>query len=400
MSVDLEVWSPQIFKQPDDIFARPKWCQQQSGWVYLTSGWQIVVDESVEVDPDDVPTEIGPRLAGVHYLTRLSLEPGSAPRSALSLLRKTAREVALRCSGLVYDPQEDAVFGPRGNTRSATKARERSLDLLALSWWFVDGPLTTREGARDLLAYLARHTPQFLPKRYGEFEPPKHRFDGNRIEHFLELVFTNPFGGVWHTGSLFEVYYHPTHGPGWQWFPGLGDYGFAVPYLTIRCPFSLIEETAWHSTLQCCWKAITAQARPIYSDVRVLHGYLAKGNRITSRSGEAELHPIRGCWRGLPRTLGLAVAVGEPYLSLWPEVKHSSDGADHSVATHCMPDWRTASPVSELTGSPPKSLCQPNDAIWTEEVRRLPDGSDVWFGHLTCPTELASQWPFTPRPVR
>ena len=397
--MELEVWSPRAFDQGEDLFAPPHlWRRHGEGWSYSTSGWQILLDESISVDPDDIPTEIGIQLAATHYLTRLTLEPGHAPRSARSLMRKTARDIADRCSGIVYDPQQEIMIGLRGRIRPAARITEYSLDLLTLNWWFLAGPLTTQHGAKELLAWFADHVPQFLPKRYGEFEPPKYRFSTDNIDHFIEVVFTDPFGGVWHTGSLFDVYYHPNHGPGWKWFPGLGDYGYAVPKLNLRCPASLLQEDRWHSTLQHCWRTITAQARPMYSDVRILRGYRATRNRLTGRAGEGESHPIGGSWRGLPRSLGLAVAVGQPYLDLWPQANSGLDEVNEFVATRSLQDWRGQGTVSELVGLPPDSLRQPGEQAWISETRSLPDGSKVTVGYLTKPTGLAERWPFPPKP--
>jgi hypothetical protein len=96
-----------------------------------------------------------------------------------------------------------------------------------------------------------------------------------------------------------------------------------------------------------------------------------RGRRLTANS-QTESHPIRS-WRGLPPMAAIAVALGEPYLSQWPEMKRHAAGGTLAVLTHS--DWRELGNVSVLCESPPAALCQP------EGLTSVPDF-----------------WPFPPKP--
>ena len=86
MSLDLEVWSVEPLSTLAGV-SEPLLAKQRSGWFRADRNWQIIVEESVEVDESDVPQEVSMLHVGIRFLTRLELEPISAPRFASSLLR-------------------------------------------------------------------------------------------------------------------------------------------------------------------------------------------------------------------------------------------------------------------------------------------------------------------------
>ena len=373
MSVDLEVWSVLPNRTIDTLPKASSWVALASGWAYRQKTWQLVIDESTEVDPEDVPPEIGPRIVGIQFLTRLSLQ-GHAPQAAATFQRAVARAIAKNCRGLIYDPRADQVFGPSTQPRPALKVSGESIELLTMSWWFATGPLTTREGLNQLTLYFERYIPSFLPRRYGETEPAKFHFDRSNFEHFTDTVFDARFGIVWDTGSALSVSYLPTNGPEWRWAAGFGDDAFWLPSLKLNCPLSYLDDPGWSVALQNAWHAISKLAQPVYGDVRILGGWILRGRRLWADS-KTESHPIRS-WRGLPRKPGIAVAIGEPYLSRWPEMKHHA--VDENLAMVSISDWRSRGDISHLAGNPPAELCQPED------------GSNA----------VASVWPFPVNPER
>jgi hypothetical protein len=358
VSIDLEIWSVLPTRTIDTLPKASSWVALASGWAYRQKTWQLVIDEATEVDPEDVPPEIGPRIVGIHFCTRLSVE-GHAPRAAVTLQRAVARVIAKNCRGLVFDPQNNQVFGASTQPRPALTVEGESIELLTMSWWFASGPLTTREGLNELILYFERHIPPFLPRRYGEYEPAKFRFDRSNLTHFADTIFNARLVFVWDTGSPLSVSYSPTNGPGWRWAPGLGDDAFQLPSLELKCPLTYLDDPGWSVALKNAWEAISKLAQPIYGDVRILSGWIRRGRRLWANS-KTESHPIR-VWRGLPRKLGLAVAIGEPYLSQWPEMKRHA--IDDTLAMVSISDWRSRGEISDLVGNPPAELCQPESGL-------------------------------------
>jgi len=69
-----------------------------------------------------------------------------------------------------------------------------------------------------------------------------------------------------------------------------------------------------------------------------------------------------GWWRGVPRTPGFAVALGPPYLALWPAlVKHAESSSGQ--ATLSLSRWERGRSVTQEVGPVPESISQ----RWTPE---------------------------------
>jgi hypothetical protein len=370
MSIDLEVWSVNPLRSAEGI-SELGLKRYSNGWSYATPQWQITVQDSTAVDADDAPLEIAANQLGIQYLTHLSLEPSSAPESGFTLLSRIADQVCDRTVGVIHDPQSALLSGP-GLLRNP-RAHD-AVELLEMNWWFLGNPLTTRKGTVELLKCIGKHAPEFLPRRYGQWEPARHRFDQNNLDHLLDLVFSKRgiHSFVWRAAKHVYVHYSPTWGPGWHWLPGIGDFGYAVPRLTFGCPAKVLSTPDGEMRLQTLWGAITTLASPMYGDARILRGYRLNGSQIFA-GADSESHPLRGGWRGLPKSLGLAFAVGPPYVRHWPAMKVCI--AEGGVAVKSVSHWACGGKIVEMFGPPPDVLCAPDAGI------------------------VAPYWPFRPKPA-
>jgi hypothetical protein len=348
MSIDLEVWSVNRLQSVETSLPDIAWSRSAKAWSCVGSQWQITIEDSTAVDSDDVSRQVDYRRK-IQYLTRLILEPSSAPESAIALLGRIADELCDQINGVVYDPQAGQLPRPR---------LAESVDLIEMNWWFLGEPMTTRSGALSLLEHLSAVAPEFLPKRYGEREPPCHPFEQDRVDHFLDLLFADHGlpSFVWRATNHAYIHYSPTWGPGWRWLPGIAEFGYAVPKLTIGCPGKVLLKPEGEARLKNVWRAVTALVSPMYGDVRILRGYHLRGSQIVA-SVNSEPHPIRGGWRGLPKHLGLAFALGRPYLMHWPEIKES--GAETHFAVRSVSKWADGGEITEACGEPPDVLCAP-----------------------------------------
>ena len=103
--------------------------------------------------------------------------------------------------------------------------------------------------------------------------------------------------------------------------------GFRSNYVSIEIEASVLQQLGWQEQLRRFWVAICGHLRPFYSDVRTLKGYLRMGGTYGS-DHKSEDHPIRSWfWRGVPSKHGHAIAIGEPYIDLWPQA--SKEGERH-----------------------------------------------------------------------
>jgi hypothetical protein len=71
----------------------------------------------------------------------------------------------------------------------------------------------------------------------------------------------------------------------------------------------------------------------------------------------ADRHPVCGrFWAGIPREGGHAVALGQPYLALWPEFVAGGEH-DDGIVFMCGDDWRDPTEnVFHRVGSVPDGL--------------------------------------------
>ena len=356
MSYDIELWSVRSSDLPGALPANAGWEEQAGQWVSSKGGWQVVVAQSDRVEPEDVPEEVMPLLPGIEYLTRLHLEPVSAPRSAHALLARVARSLAKDAHGVVFDPQEGSVTTPPGVKRLPGGGRPDVFSVIELNWWFLDGPLLEEGGVSRLVGTLESLLPEALPKRYGEFEPPQFRYDVEGRAHFEDFLAENmgtllvwypsrPVVGVW-------IDAHPGD--------GLTRWGFTPSTFSITVEASALEMPGWQLALERLWREVSLLIRPFYGDVRTLGGYI-RGGATYSVTAETEQHPVDGPrWNGVPRTLGHAAVLGPPYQHVWPEFQRHAESVD-GLWFGSTAAWADPSDFSETCGPPPDGVAQPVD---------------------------------------
>ena len=97
---------------------------------------------------------------------------------------------------------------------------------------------------------------------------------------------------------------------------------------------------------------------------------------------QTDIHPIRSWfWRGIPRELGHAIAIGAPYTELWPRVAADGRRAGDIVILDAG-RWTDGNNLDVET---PKSIRQ----AWTPTYTNDRGGRSVnWV------TEYPSAWPF------
>lgn len=353
MSYDLEVWSVRPPDLPEALPNSTDWQPERTGWQRRGRGWQIVVGMTDDVWPEDVPGDVAVRLPGIAHLTQLNLEPIHAPKSAHTLLRRTAQDIARSGHGLIHDRQTDSLETPTGVKRFAAAPREQTFSRLCMTWWFLDGPLSSPEGVSTLLSMLEARLPEALPRRYGLYEPPQYSFDeGGRVafEHFL----------IEHLDDL-VVWYprRPVASVSLAACPGQGltERGFKACRLCLEVEVEALRVPGWETELRVLWHTVSKLVRPFYGDVRTLHGAL-RGRGTYAFGPETELHPVSGpWWGGVPRKLGHAVVAGREYQSVWPQLALHAD-AQSDLLFLSVPQWSGRRSVNTIVGAPPEDISQ------------------------------------------
>lgn len=376
MSYDLQVWSVKFPPIPQCLGDGAHWHESEGTWAYERPQWQIVLNAADRVLPEDIPEDVARTLPGIAFRTELNLSPISAPETARKLLRRTALAIAKGAHGIVVDPQMDTFTTPKGVRRLSSLGRDQNAALLALAWWFVDGPLITASGFGEMIDLLAAALPEALPRRYGLYEPPQHLYAETGREHFVAFL-------AEHARGLGIVWYpHPPVADVTLHIPdqiGGSRLGYRSGRFEITIDAQALAQPGWSIAVQQAWRRISHLVRPFYGDVRTFRGWLRGRGRYWGTTG-TEQHPVCAWWwAGVPHGPVHAAVVGEPYLSLWGSFRNAAE-YDRDLAFVSTTDWTQANNAFQLTGEPPVEIAQ-----------NTPE-----FGNPNAARIYPSVWPFGP----
>lgn len=313
MSYDLRVWGRKMSEVGDLLSAARGWVGRDGLWVLQGRSWQIAVCAPQAVEPEDVPPGAAELLPGLSLLVELSLEPISAPKAALSALTSVARSLAVELAGVIEDPQEGTLSLPRGAKRYEKPKPEERFTVLDLSWWYAPSPLRLDDGPRTLLAILAKHLPESVPRRYGLWEPPQYKTDETGVAGLESFIAQNLDNS--------PVFYTTRPVVGFS----IADcnatahprLGVRANRLNIEAEASVLDQPGWERALRRVWRDVSSFLRPFYGEARLLSNFMWRG-ATTYSDMKTEIHPVRSWfWRGIPPKLGLACVLGPPYSRLW-----------------------------------------------------------------------------------
>ncbi len=351
MSYDLQIWSVLAIERAS-LKPSLEWTEASGAWFHRARDWQLVVNCSDEVIPQDIPGGITPLLPGIQYLTEINLE-GKSSKSSRSIADGVAKEIARRTKGLVFDPQLDLVTTPAGVKRVVPFKRSEKISVLQFSWWFMDSPLETAEGRERFLSLLEQQLPEALPNRYGLWEPPQHKFAVTGRAHFLEFLANHLHELiVWETRRPIKwvsLGFPEPRGSSWQ--------GFRSNRFEIKVEHDLLHQPGWELQLRRFWRSASALIRPFYGEVRLLRGQNADGyvsaGDISRLSEESPV--ISWWWRGIPAKLGCAAVLGVPYTKLWPEFVSAAESSN-GLAFVENSDWLSGGNVLPGVGDVPANI--------------------------------------------
>jgi hypothetical protein len=354
MSYDLNIWSVRPF-DPAQLKQREKWKQLSDNfWHWPGKGWQIALEASTRVEPEDVPEEVAGLLPGIGWLTELNLE-GDAPNAAMALARKSAKEIAKAAHGVVEDPEEDAIITPTGVKRYVPPKSEKKFSVLNFSWWFTTDVLTKREGREAFLNLLGNCLPEALPKRYGLYEPPQYKLEEEGKEHLEKFLGTHLDElTVWYPRRPVTKVHLCRPNP-----VGGNPLGFRSSLLEIEIESAVLDQPGWKQTLDRLWHEMTRLLEPIYGEVRTVPNQVRMGATVglTMEDWDEDFDETTRSWfwRGIPRNLGHAVVLGREYQKLWPDfLKHAvmDDGFAFAATAH----WADEEDLGRVVGAAPNEI--------------------------------------------
>ncbi len=384
MSYDLQIWAT-LDPAIDLALPEPeRWQKDQRIWVRAGRGWQVIVGPTHRIDPDDIPDGARAALPGVQHMIEVSLEPMGAPLSAHALLRRTAKALAIAAHGAIVDHQTDTVTTPTGVRRFIKPSRVEVIDALELSWFSTNETLRTREWFDHFVGILERELPEALPVRYGPYEPPPHRFRESGRDHLINHLVTeynNP------RNLHFVVWYpqRPVLSLDLSLDFGPAPFGWTAQRITLDVEAEVLRQPGWATALQRTWRRLAHAVGVFYADARILRNQRPNGVRATDLR-QMDHHPVcASFWAGIPSDGGVAVALGEPYASLWPDFVANGE-RDGELVFLARQDWAQRANVFEACGGVPNDLRMQSPAYATE-----PDMFGPNLNHV-----YPALWPFGP----
>ncbi len=370
MSYCLQVWSYRKAQLPYCLPEKEMWIKAGRMWVRENSGWQVVVSESDNVEPEDIPAVVNMHDIQVKYLTDINLSPIVAGEYAYNYMREVSGFIADSCDGIIMDPQLCQV----GKRKRLINYRTKSIDsndarVLMLSWWFICGPLA-RGDISGIIDIMIEALPEALPRRYDIAEPPKYKYQEMGKEHFIQYVKDNIYD---------YVIWYPT--------PPIVHIDLAVPEqivgtkskfkcgnMTVQIDAAVLSESHWKKKIITVWHSLSHVITPLYGDIRILGGYKKERGKIES-TYKSERHPVSvWWWAGIPKGPVHAMVLGEPYLTRWPEIEAISQREDRLAFITAKVDAIEENAYADV-GEIPAEIAQVKPGSYREYPKDWPFGN-------------------------
>lgn len=357
MSYDIRVWTTKEYKEDADI------PPQSEG-----NNWLLQVGQSSRVDAEDIPEEVAGSLPGIQYVIDLHLEPMSAPKTAFSLMNKTAKTLAMKYHGVIEDPQTDSITLPSGVKRYAALPKQKGdgkpYPEFRMHWMLPDdSPLIRGDGIDRLIEYFEKNLPEAMPRRYGLAEPLKYKIAENGKEHFIKFFKENKHDSVTWYPSKPLLFISVGVNDHYGFHMSCDSEDFSCHYFSIDIDHSVFSQPGWEAQLKKVWRDVSLILKPFFGAASIGYTWFDPdtGTDYCKPSDIQDLpqHTIGSWWwKGVPkRFLGQAIVVGEPYLSAWPEIKEFGTAEDGLcfVSTEV---WKDEKDVADIIKNVPERLAR------------------------------------------
>lgn len=359
MSYGINIWSTKPTKIPKNLPFVGKWKIIKQTAYFEGKDWQIIVANSTKLLEEDIPKKILSQLPNIKFLTEISLEPIGAPNSAYVKLTQIMKHIGRESNGIVEDIQSDKIYLPTGVSKyiSTKSGKEERFSTLVFTWLFTESPLLEKDGVNKFVKLLEKYLPEALPRRYGSHTPPEFKLVEKGTKHFIEFLEKNK--------NNYPVWYHAhpvvsvsvNFNEQWGFRRNVNSKNFYANYVKVDIDSEILNQPGWKEHLMIFWKNISIFIKPFYGDVRCLNNQI-RGGTTYLIDAKSERHPINGgAWKGIPKSLGQAIVIGQPYNHLWNKIKEKGIKQDglYFVSTQ---DWQKREELVTILGKVPRDIAQ------------------------------------------
>lgn len=265
--------------------------------------WELSVDGPFEANVEDLHDDLAAVALSPGWLTQLRVAE-DAPKKASALARRIAVHIAREYDGAALDLMSGDILFPRGGRRSLLRLPTKHELDVRLEWCADPGFLVGF--GETFLEVLERHLPEALPTRFGTFEPPEFRLDGDRAQ-FVKLWDDPRAAQLWYAkkpalgGGLSHPY------PGAPSQPGVKAAHLGLSLVAD----GLLASPAWRACVVGLFRQLAASLNAFFGRALV--------TRVAETATEIQEHLRPGLlgigsrWLGLPRQAAWLTWLGPWY---------------------------------------------------------------------------------------
>ncbi len=253
------------------------------------------------LDPEDIDEELATTTVAPRWFLEVSA-PYGGPDQDKAAARAFAKHLAENCRGAAFDPQSDKVlWPPKTRRRVNVPSTPERIRVLNLRWFFEGETMTDSQFPAEMLRLFRTHLADALPRRYGEYEPPRQSFQEGGEKAFVEFceyVRNEPLNTMhWKTRS-------PCFG-GTLSFPSRyakPEDGRPTGYLAINLDGRvMVEGEPWLVAVNNLFSAVATEMRAFYAAAYVERGVEARRGSLWYGAGTEHISIMGPAWKGLPR---------------------------------------------------------------------------------------------------
>lgn len=279
MSYDLKIWSTNKIEPTNEI---------------KIGDHVIIVDSSVLVEDEDIPTFIMLSRKTTKYLTEIHIQPFTENQEIITAALKIAKKLAKSCDGSIENPQEEG-----NNAINGKFGKEKNPETVSIVWYM--SPIESLvDKYLEMISIFEKYMPNALPRRYGDYEPPQYKYEQTGKDHFVKCLKSSNGDLVWYASNPIQYVYISDAFS--RKFPVEDDFrSNKVELIVFKKAFL---DSIWNKALIRLFKEVALILNPFYAEI------------IDTEESEV----ISWWWKGLPHRGGIATIIGKPYLDIMPGI--------------------------------------------------------------------------------